>query len=411
MIALDFTGLLVVAVVTCAAPLLAQVIPGRRVPPVVILVLLGIVLGPHALGLLSVDVPLQVLYLMGLGFLLFLAGMEIDPSHLRSPSAKEAGAAFVVTLLIALPGGLLLKAAGAQGDLRLLALVLTSTSLGVLVPLLRDLGEVESDFGQLIMVTGTAGEFGSLLLLTLLFSGEQQSTGDQLLYVGVMAALALVVGVGVRRAWRSRWFASSMSRLDDTTSQLRVRAAFAILLIFAAMAHQFSVDSILGAFIAGVVLRLADRDDRPSQARYLAKLDAIGYGFLIPVFFVVTGLNFNGAALVARPVTIALIPLFLLLFLLVRGVPAVLYRKTFGAADTASAGLLQSTSLTFPIVVSTIGQSLHLLGSATAAALVAAGLVSVVLFPAAALLVRSRAATPNPLPAGQESLGPLQTRP
>lgn len=397
------------AVIACAAPLLAEAIPGRRVPQVVFLVLLGIVLGPHGLGLLSVDAPLQVLSLMGLGFLLFLAGMEIEPAHLRSPSAREAATAFLASLLIAVPAALLLKAAGAQGDLRLLALVLTSTSLGVLVPLLRDGGDMESQFGQLVMVAGTAGEFGSLFLLTLLFSGETQSTAAQLLYVGVMAGLALVVGFGVRRAWRSHWFAASMGRLDETTSQLRVRAAFAILLIFAAMAHRFGVDSILGAFLAGVVLRLADHDDRPSQARYLAKLDAIGYGFLIPVFFVVTGLNFDGAALVARPATLALIPVFLILFLIVRGGPALVYRGTVGPADAVAAGLLQSTSLTFPIVVSTIGQSLHQLAAATAAALVVAGLVSVVLFPTAGLLIRSRAAARGALGGGRTTRNRVPT--
>lgn len=215
------------AVIACAAPLLAEAIPPAG-PPVVFLVLFGIVLGPHGLGLLSVDAPLQVLSLMGLGLLLFLAGMETEPAHLRSPSAREAGTAFLASLLIAVPAALLLKAAGGQGDLRLLALVLTSTSLGVLVPLLRDGGDMESQFGQLVMVAGTAGEFGSLFLLTLLFSGETQSTAAYLLYVGVMAALALVIGSGVRRAWRSHWFAASTGRLDDTTSQLRVRAAFAI---------------------------------------------------------------------------------------------------------------------------------------------------------------------------------------
>jgi Kef-type K+ transport system membrane component KefB len=177
-----------------------------------------------------------------------------------------------------------------------------------------------------------------------------------------------------------------LSALDDTASQLRVRGAFVILLIFAGLAHGFGVDSLLGAFVAGVVLRLADRDDRPSIEVFHAKLDAIGFGFLIPVFFVVTGVQFNVDALFSHSSALELVPLLVVAIGVVRGGSALLYRRRLGSRRAAvSVGFLQSATLTFPVVVAEIGLSLNLLTQATAAALIGAALLSVLIFPAIAL--------------------------
>jgi Kef-type K+ transport system membrane component KefB len=176
--------------------------------------------------------------------------------------------------------------------------------------------------------------------------------------------------------------------LDDTASQLRVRGAFVVLLIFAGLAHGFGVTTLLGAFVGGVVLRLADRDERPQIEIFQAKLDAIGFGFLIPVFFVVTGVQFNVDALFDHTSALELVPLLVMAIAVVRGAPAVLYRSRLGTRPALAVGFLQSATLTFPVVVAEIGLSLDLLSQATAAALIGAALLSVLLFPAIALALR-----------------------
>jgi Kef-type K+ transport system membrane component KefB len=263
-----------------------------------------------------------------------------------------------------------------------------ASTLGVLVPVLRDAEEISSEFGQLVVVSASVGEFGSLLLLTVLFSAQPESTLVQVLYVAVMGVVAVVVALILRRLWRTRWMTRTFADSDEDTSQLRVRAAFVTLLIFTALAHEFGVDALLGAFVGGVVVGVSDGDERPSQERYQAKIRAIGYGFLVPVFFVLTGVQFDVRALFAHASSLALVPLLVLAIAVVRGGPALLYRRAVGTRPALAAGLLQATTLTFPVVVADLGLALGLLTPAIAAALIGASLLSVLLFPAAALALR-----------------------
>jgi Kef-type K+ transport system membrane component KefB len=387
-VSLNFVGLLIVAVIAVGAPLLAELVPGRVLPPVVVEVVAGVLVGPQVLGWVHVDVPITVLSFMGLGFVLFLAGLELEPDSLWSRQSRAAMVAFAVTLAIAFPLAAVLKIAGASADLRILALALTSTSLGVVVPILRDSGESTSPFGQSVLVAASIGEFASLVLLTVLFSAEPTSTPVQILYVVGMVASAAVAVVIVTRWWGSRWFTDALHRLDETTSQLRVRAAFVLLLVFAALADRFGVDAVLGAFVAGIVLRVANRDTGPAKERFTAKLHAIGFGFLVPIFFITTGMKLDVRAMFADVHTLLLVPLFLVGMAVARGVPSLVLFRQFRRPATVAAAALQSTSLTFPIIASTIGLSLHFMSRPTAAALVAAGLLSVIVFPIVALTLR-----------------------
>ena len=388
MVSLNFVGLLIVAVIAVAAPLLAELVPGRVLPPVVVEVVAGVLVGPQVLGWVHVDVPITVLSFMGLGFVLFLAGLELEPDSLWSRQSRAAMVAFGVTLAIAFPLAAILKVAGAGADLRILALALTSTSLGVVVPILRDSGESTSPFGQSVLVAASIGEFASLVLLTVLFSADPKSTPVQIVYVVGMVASAAVAVVIVTRWWGSRWFTDALHRLDETTSQLRVRAAFVLLLVFAALADRFGVDAVLGAFVAGIVLRVANRDTGPAKERFTAKLHAIGFGFLVPIFFITTGMKLDVRAMFADVHTLLLVPLFLVGMAVARGVPSLVLFRQFRRPAAVAAAALQATSLTFPIIASTIGLSLHFMSRPTAAALVAAGLLSVIVFPIVALTLR-----------------------
>jgi Kef-type K+ transport system membrane component KefB len=404
MVTFDFTGLLVVAVVAFVAPLLAGLVPRRLLPAVVLEVLLGVAVGPQGLGWVKPEGAVELLYYMGLGFLLFLAGQDIDPKHFSDPVLRVTSTAYAISLAAAFPVALALIAlAPGTADLRLIALTLTSSSLGILVPVVRDAGEIDSEFGQLTVMAGTVGEFASLLLLTILFSADAKSTPEQILYVVLMGVAALFTGFGLYALWRSGRMAKVLRSLDDTASQLRVRGAFVILLIFAGLAHGFGVDSLLGAFVAGVVLRVADRDERPNIEIFQAKLDAIGFGFLIPVFFVGTGVQFNVDALFSHTSALELVPLLVVAILVVRGAPALLYRSRVGLRGAIAVGFLQSATLTFPVVVAEIGLSLNLLSQATAAALIGAALISVIIFPAVALALRPWTTHPDDVDLGQST--------
>jgi Kef-type K+ transport system membrane component KefB len=348
-----------------------------------------------------------VLYLLGLGFLLFLAGQDVRPERFRGPTFRLAGTAFLISAVLAVPVAFGLHEIAPGADVRLLALCLVASSLGVLVPVLRDAGEITTDFGQLLVVAGSVGEFGSLLLLTILFSAQPESTVVQVIYVLVMGVSALVLALILKWLWRTPAMARVFADSDDDTTQLRVRGAFVVLLLFTALAHQFGVDALLGAFIAGMVVGISDGDERPNQERYWAKLRAIGYGFLVPVFFVMTGVQFDVLALFSHVSSLILVPLLVLAIGLVRGGPALLYRRRLGTKPAAAAGLLQATTLTFPVVVAALGSDLGLINPASAAALIGASLLSVLLFPAAALSLRPWTRTPSPEPDPDEHVAKL----
>lgn len=385
-------GLLLIAVAALASPLVAELIPGRLIPPVVLEVTAGIVLGPQVSGVLHLNGLIDALSEMGLGFLLFLAGMDLAPRSLRSGPAQAGILAFVAATAVSYPFALLLNAAGAGGDVRLLAIALTSTSLGVVVPVLRDARQTDTPFGQTVLVAASIGEFTSLLLLTVLFSADPKSTPVQVVYVVGLAVCGLVATVVIRKWWGATWFRASLGRLDETSSQLRVRAAFVLLLIFVTMVSAFGLTSLLGTFVAGVVLRVANEDlPEEMQKRYFGKLNAIGFGFLVPVFFVVTGAQLDIRAVLGHAGTLLLVPLFLLGMVVARGATsALVFWRVLGARGALSAGAFQTTSLTFPIVVAAFGLDLHFLSEATSAALVTAGLLSVVVMPSVALLLRPR---------------------
>ena len=190
-------------------------------------------------------------------------------------------------------------------------------------------------------------------------------------------------------------------RLQDTSAQIRVRGALALFVTFAATAEWLGLEVILGAFVAGAIISLVDRDEVMTHPDFRRKLDAVGFGFFIPVFFVTSGIRFDLDALTASATNLAMVPVFLAALVVVRGVPAIIYRGALGARRTAIAGILQSTSLPFIVAASAIGMELGLLSAEEGAALVGAGLLSVLAFPLAGLVLLKRdlSATARPRPA------------
>ena len=381
---LSFSGLVVVAAVALAAPLAIALVPGLRLPSAVLEIVAGIIVGPAVLGWVEPDAVIRVFALFGLALLLFLAGLEIDFDHLRGRPLRLAGLGFAISFVIALAIGAALSATGQVENGVIVAIILSATSLGIVVPLLKDAGEAASEFGQLTIAAASIADFATIIALTLFFSREATGTGTKLLLLGGFAALAIVAIVGLIRLERSRRISAALVRLQDTTAQIRVRGAFLLMAGFVALAENLGLEVILGAFTAGVVLSLIDRDTLMTHPHFRTKLDGVGFGFFIPVFFVSVGLTFDLDALFSSASTVLRVPLFLVALLVVRGLPAVLYRGLIGTRRTIVAGLLQATSLPFIVAASMIGVDLGVIGAATSAALIGAGLLSVVIFPLAA---------------------------
>jgi Kef-type K+ transport system membrane component KefB len=382
-----FGPLLVVVAAAFAAPLLLGLAPALRLPAVVLEIVLGIVIGPSVLGWVEIDGTIDVLATIGLAFLLFLAGLEIELRRLRGRPLALASLGFAASFALAVVLGLGLDAAGLVETPLFVAIVLTATSLGVVVPVLKDAGEVSAPFGQLVVAAATIADFGAIILLSLFYSREATGTGTQLLLLGSLVLLAAAIVAVVVGAERSMRLSGVFRTLQDTTAQIRVRGAFVLLVGLAAAADRLGLEVILGAFVAGAILTLVDEDRAMTHPQFRQKLEAAGYGIFIPVFFVASGIRFDLAALGESASTVLLVPVFLLVLLLVRGLPALLYRPTVGSQRTAVAALLQATSLPFVVAAAQIGLELGTIGEATAAALVGAGILSVLLFPLAALTV------------------------
>ena len=379
-----FGNLFAITLIALLAPLLLGLKPALRIPAVVLEIVTGIVVGPHGLGLVEVDLPVEIVALLGLAFLLFLAGLEIDVHQLRGRVLRLALLGYVVTLVLGSAVGFGFSAAGWVNSPFLLAVALSATSLGLVVPVLKDAGQVDGKVGQFTIAAASVADFAAVLLLSLVFSTEGGTAGERLIMVGLFALLVAVTGLVVAAAGRSERIEMTLFRLQDTTAEIRVRAAVVLLVAFVALAEQFGLETILGAFLAGAVVGLVDRDSS-SHPRFRIKLEALGYGFLIPVFFVTSGLRLDLGGLVDDPAALARVPLFLLALLVVRGVPALLAVRELGSRSAAAAALLQATSLPFIVTATQIGVVTGLMAPVTAAALVCAGLLSVLVFPAVAL--------------------------
>jgi Kef-type K+ transport system membrane component KefB len=393
----SFAGLVVVAAVAFGVPIVLGLVPRLRLPAVVVEIIAGIVIGPSVLGWVRIDAAIEVLSVTGLAFLLFLAGLEIELERLRGLLLRAASIGFLMTVAIALAFAAGLSAAGLFDTPLLIAIMLSATSLGVVVATLKDAGLSGSDLGQLVIAAASIADFAAVVLLSLFFSGDGSGPVSQLLVLGGFVLLAIVVTLALVGAGRRMQISSVLVKLQDTTAQIRVRGAVLLMVSFVAIAQATGLEAILAAFVAGAVLGVVDRDAMRTHPQFRVKLDAVGYGVFIPVFFVASGISFDLAALGSVPVLVQ-VPIFLAALVVARGVPAILYRRVAERRQVIAAALLQATSLPFIVAAAEIGMAIGSLSRETGAAMIAAGLCSVVLFPTTALALlrrESREAPPH----------------
>ena len=317
----SFTGLVVVAAVAFAVPLLLGLMPRVPIPAGALELAIGIVIGPSVLGWLSVDQPIDVLAAIGLAYLLFLAGLEVDAAHLRGGVLRTAGLAFALSVVLAVAAGYALDAADLVGDGGLVAVILSASYLGAIASVLADAGEVGTPLGSLTIAGAAIANVAVVVLLSLVFTGGPAGAGARLVLLLGFAGLAAVVVIGVCGLERSMRLSGALLRLQDSSAQIRVRGAFVLLAGVLALAGWLGVEVVLAAFTGGAVLGLVDRDAMGTHPQLRTKLEGAGYGFFIPVFMVASGLRFDLDALLASPRSLALAPIALAAIVLVPGGP------------------------------------------------------------------------------------------
>ncbi len=371
------TSLLVIAVVAVSAPVLSELLRTLRIPSVLFELALGIVIGPAVLGLAETGPFIDGLSTLGLAVLFFVAGYELDLDRIKGGPLNRAGTGWVITVALALLTASVMVMTGFVLSELLIALALTTTALGTLMPMLRDRGLLESSFGNDMLAAGAFGEFAPVVAVTL-FLGTSSPTAE-----GILLILFVIVALGLARiAARPKppRIVEAMTRNLETSSQLPVRVVMLLVTVMVLMATFLGIDMLLGAFAAGLIGRVLFPPDE--STRLMAKVESIGYGFLIPVFFIVSGMKFDLDALTSDPATLARVPLFLGLFLVLRGAPAlIVYRRALDGRRRAALAVLQSTALPLLVVITEIGLATDNMLPANAAALVGAGMLSVLVFP------------------------------
>lgn len=386
-------SIVVVVAAMAAAPILADSV--RRwitVPNVVVELLLGILVGPVALGWAADTQVVTGISDFGLAVLMFLAGYEIDYQKIKGRPLRLAVGGWLISLALGLTAGLALRGLSLGG--LVVGLVLTTTALGSILPIISDAGVLATPFGSKIMAIGSAGEFGPIVATALLLTSDEPIKTSTLLIA--FAAIAIAAGVVAVRGARHPLLARLVTATLNTSGQLAIRLIMLMIVVMLWVTESFGLDVLLGAFAAGVIAHLAMEMAADGEREAVkSKLEAIGFGVTVPFFFVVSGVKLDLNALFGQPAALALVPLSLLMFLIVRGGPTaflsrVIYGPDADPDETAALAVMSGTALPLVVVITTIGTDAGVLKSGPAAALVCAGMISVLVLPLAALKILSR---------------------
>jgi Kef-type K+ transport system membrane component KefB len=387
-ITVDTDSFFAIVVVAALSAVLVAAVPKRFAPPVVVLELvLGIVIGPQVLDLAHSDDFVNFFADLGLGMLFFFAGYEIDFERIKGRPMRLGALGWALSVAIAYGLGGLLAAAGIVVSFLYTGSAMATTAIGTLIPILRDNGELKTRFGTYLLAAGGAGEFGPILLVTLVLSTTNPLHEAAILLGFVALAIALAL-VSVRYAWRG-W--PALERTFEASSQLAVRVTVVLVFGLVLLAGQLGLDILLGGFVAGMITRLALKGHE--LAVFESKLTAVGFGFFVPFFFVASGIEFDLAALGSAE-AIGKLLLFFGLFLVVRGAPALLlYRGVLNARDRAALAFYSATELPLVVAITTIATTEGHMRTSTAAGLVGAAMLSTLIYPFVGMALRKDSPT------------------
>jgi Kef-type K+ transport system membrane component KefB len=383
LIQIDTDSFFVIVVVAAVAAITVAVIPGRFAPPVVVVELfIGILVGPEVLDLAKTDDFINFFSNLGLGMLFFFAGYEIDFERIKGRPLRLGAWGWLLSAALAYGLGGILAAAGVIVSFLYTGSAMATTAIGTLIPILRDNDELKTKFGTYLLAAGGVGEFGPILLVTLVLSTSHPLHEAAILVVFILLAISVAL-VSVRLAWRG-W--PALERTFESSSQLAVRITVVLVFGLVLLAGELGLDVLIGGFVAGMIVRLALKGHELRV--FESKLTAVGFGFFVPFFFVTSGIEFDVGAL-GSAAAIAKLAMFFCLFLIVRGTPAMLlYRGVLGARDRAALAFYSATELPLVVAITTIATETGHMRTSTDAGLVGAAMLSSLIFPFVALALR-----------------------
>jgi Kef-type K+ transport system membrane component KefB len=398
---IDTGSFFAIVVVAAVSAITVAAVPKRLAPPVVVVeLLLGIVVGPELLGLAHSDEFVEFFSNLGLGMLFFFAGYEIDFKRIKGTPMKLGAIGWLLSVALAYGIGGALAAAGIVVSFLYTGSAMATTAIGTLIPILKDSGEVKTKFGTYLLAAGGAGEFGPILLVTLVLSTASPLRESAILLAFIALAIAIAL-VSVRYAGRS-W--PALERTLESSSQLAVRVTVVLVFGLVLLANKLGLDLLLGGFVAGMIVRVALQGHELQV--FESKLTAVGFGFFVPFFFVTSGIEFDLAAL-GSVEALAKLVLFFVLFLVVRGAPAMLlYRGVLGTRDRAALAFYSATELPLVVAITTIAVETGHMKTSTAAGLVGAAMLSTLVFPFVAMALRAGRAEEEGSDTGGAAAGP-----
>ena len=386
-------SLLAVFAVAALAPVLVAMLPGPKIPQVVFFLAGGVIIGPHALGVANTD-SVQLVANAGLGFLFLLAGYELDPSLLRRKAGRLAMAGWVISVLISIGVTAGLTAAGFVKDPVPISLALTTTALGTLLPILHDNGMLGGSFGRYVFAAGAVGELFPIVAIAVFLSrGSHFAALISLASVGLLALALAAVPFLVR----SERLQTILRERQNATSQIMLRWSMVLLFGLLVIAAHFGQDVVLGAVLAGMVLRGWTRRMGIDVHGLEQKFDAVGYGIFIPCFFISSGMTLDVRGIAQNPLRLVV---FFVLLLAVRGLPSlVIYRKVLPLRKRVEMTFITATAMPLLVALAEIGLRDGKMLPSNAAALVGAGVLSVLVYPAVAIALHKKdaaSAAPEP---------------
>ena len=406
----SFLPLLIVVFLAFLVPILLSRFKKLSLPIVVGEIIAGILIGRSGLGWVQQHDPtLDLLAEFGFVFLMFLSGMEIDFSSLNlsfgNSSSKQgngwgplpiASLTFFVTLMLSVMAAFLFQGMELVRNPWMMALILSTTSLGVVVPVLKERGLSSGRYGQTLMIAALIADFATMLLITVVVAAISVGLTLDILLIGLLfVAFFFMYRFGMFFFNRIPGVRRMMEELSHATAQIKIRAAFTLMLIFVVLAETLGTELILGAFLAGAIVSLLRG---PEDVDLGHQLEAIGFGFFIPIFFIMVGVDFNLAALLSSPEALLLVPLLLAAAILVKLLPTLLFRLSFDWRETFAAGALLSARLSLIIAASAIGLRIGVISEPVNAAII---LVAIITVTASPLVFNSV------LPHGQAEVHPI----
>jgi len=394
----DTGSFFAIVLVAAIAAITVAVLPRGMAPPVVVLELvMGIVIGPEVLDFAHSSEFIDFFSNLGLGMLFYFAGYEIDFERIRGTPMKLGALGWALSVGLAYGIGGVLAAAGIVVSFLYTGSAIATTAIGTLIPILKDSGGLKTRFGTYLLAAGGAGEFGPILLVTLVLTTASPLHEAAILLAFVALAIAVALA-SVRLAWRG-W--PALEKTFEASSQLAVRITVVLVFGLVLLASQLGLDVLLGGFVAGMITRAALKGHELQI--FESKLTAVGFGFFVPFFFVTSGLEFDLAALGSAE-ALAKMALFFFLFLVVRGTPALLlYRKVLSATERRALAFFSATELPLVVAITTIAIDAEKMRASTAAGLVGAAMLSTLIFPYIGMALQKKAMAEQgeePPPAG-----------